>query len=375
MATNGEVPHSTRLVQMDDNLSIPPSIQPAQEDENLSISDTNKGNSMKEEHNVELCPFKIYHTLWKNKIQTEYEKKNEKKIFNISNTTGIVNEMHTSIENTTDDELPHTNTNDEKINENIRNASKIKKNYNQIPRKFKGNPDDSNYYQGYIFTQPESGGTLSNRCLEFKSFFNCVNNKKDLVHVKFLKETLRFACACINKRVNGTIYFGVADSRVQKNEFENFFHGEIVGFQIDERDLNCKYQYTDALRKNIKKCFDVYSASDAECCISDPRFILVDVPGGETNYYVMEVDIEPASMFCKGRCFYLDMKIIENPKIKRKDREWKVYERKNSSTESIKKDMVENFINIDIPRLDQQRKEFENQKILEQLSDLFKENF
>lgn len=66
----------------------------------------------------------------------------------------------------------------------------------------------------------------------------------------------------------------------------------------------------------------------------------------------MEVDIELVFMFCKGCCFYFDMKIIENFKIKRKDREWKVYECKNLLIESIKKDMVENFINIDILRFD-----------------------
>lgn len=319
---------------------------------------------MKEEHNVELCPFQNYHTLWKNKFKTEFKKNNEKKSLNISKTT--------SKESNKNDILPHTNINNEKINESKINALKIKKIYNQVPRKFKGNPDGIRYNQGYSFTQPESGGTLSNRCIEFKSFFNCVKKRKDLVHVKFLYETLRFACACLNKRVNGSIYFGVADSKLKKNECEHFLHGEIVGFQIDETGLNCKYQYTDALRKGIKQCFDVSSASKADNCISDPRFIQVDVPGGETNYYVMEVDIEPESMFCKGCCFYLDMKIIENPKLKSKDREWKVYERKNSSTASIKKDMEDNFINIDIPRLDQQRNKFEIQNILEQLYEITK---
>lgn len=329
----------------------------------------NKNNidSIKDEQNVEVNSQKKCNTLLESNFNTENKKNNEKKLLPMSKEFKL-NEMLKPIQNTTDkvNKIPLSKNVNEKNCENIENTVKNKKYYNnQNPRKFKESPDDLQYHKGSVFTQPESGGTLSNRCLEFKSFFNCVEKAQDFVHVKFLVDTIKFACGCINNRVSGTICFGVADNALKKNDSENYLHGEIVGFKIDETGLNCKYKYTDALRAGIKKCFDRYNASNADRCISDPKFIEVVVPG-DTNYYVMEVDVEPISTFCKGNCFYVDLNIIKNPNIKIDKREWKIYVRDGSATASIKKNDEENFVNNKIPKLDQQKNEFESQKKLEQ---------
>lgn len=320
---------------------------------------------IKEEQNEEVYSLKKYNSLWESNFNTGNEKNNNKKLLPISKELNH-NEMLKPIQNITDNvqKMPHSKNDNEKI-ENIENTVKNKKYNNQNSRKYKESPEGLKYYKGFVFTQPESGGTVSDRCLEFKSFFNCVEKVPDLVHVKFLRETIKFACGCINNRVNGTICFGVADSAVPKNDYENYLHGEIVGFKIDETGLNCKYKYTDALRKGIKKCFDSSNASNADRCISDPKFIEVVVPG-DTNYYVMEVDVEPISTFCKGNCFYVDLNIIEKPNIKNEKREWKIYVRDGSATASIQKKDEENFVNNKIPKLDQQKNEFESQKKLEQ---------
>lgn len=86
----------------------------------------------------------------------------------------------------------------------------------QRHRGFKKHPDNVKYRQGHVFSQPESDGTLSGTCIEYKAFFDCVNNSKQNVLNKFIFEVLPFACACLNKRQNGIIYFGVADSKQKK---------------------------------------------------------------------------------------------------------------------------------------------------------------
>lgn len=346
--------------------------------EDFLISDTNKVqgkynvDSIKEEQNEKEYSLKKQNSLGESNFNTENEKKNSKKILPMSKELNC-NEMHKPIQNITDkvENMPYSKNDNEKISENIENTVKNKKFNDQNPRKFKESPDGLKYYKGFVFTQPESGGTVFDRCLEFKSFFICVLKAPDLVLEKFVRDIIKFACGCINNRVNGTICFGVADSAVPKNDYENYFHGEIVGFRIDETGLNCKYKYTDALRKGIKKCFDSSNASNADRCISDPKFIEVVVPG-DTNYYVMEVDVEPISTFCKGNCFYVDLNIIEKPNIKIDKREWKIYVRDGSATASIQKKDEANFVNNKIPKLDQQKNELELQKKLEQAIEIFK---
>lgn len=87
--------------------------------------------------------------------------------------------------------------------------------YTQIPRGFKEDPSEE-YCEGYILSQPESDGTLATRCFEFKYFADCVKNSTKNVLIKFLIEVLKFSCGCLNKRRNGTIYFGIADNRIKK---------------------------------------------------------------------------------------------------------------------------------------------------------------
>ena len=53
--------------------------------------------------------------------------------------------------------------------------------------------------------------------------------------IPFVQRLGKFAAACMNKRCNGTIYFGVADDKSGK-----YKHGEIVGIPITagERDVD-----------------------------------------------------------------------------------------------------------------------------------------
>lgn len=226
----------------------------------------------------------------------------------------------------------------------------------ETPRKFKEGSDRVMYDEGKIFLQPEDDGTLSNRCIEFKSFFTAKENK----FVKFQNEVIRFACGCLNARKNGTIYFGVADS-VQKIDGKTYKHGEIVGFSISEIGLDSRPTYTDALREGISNCFDgdVHRADVAKKCISNPIFVKVVIPGRSDFKYVMEVDVEPSSNLCKGDHFTVNLKKIRNQTNKSVKNASVLFLRKGSSTEQLESDKMLLFTKLQLPEFIAERKNFE----------------
>lgn len=224
----------------------------------------------------------------------------------------------------------------------------------QIPRGFKEDPSEE-YCEGYILSQPESDGTLATRCFEFKYFADCVKNSTKNVLIKFLIELLKFSCGCLNKRRNGTICFGIADNCIKKNDYENYKHGEIVGFPLDNDGLNSEKMYTDALREAILLCFDDKSAAFAAKCISDPKFVKVNV-GGNKCRYVMEVDVEASFMICTNLYFTVNphklkkSSFIESINIEKlgnkflnTDKDF-LFLRKGSSTERIENKSKQHFI-------------------------------
>lgn len=230
------------------------------------------------------------------------------------------------------------------------------------PRNFKENSDYVKYHEGYIFSQPENDGTLSLRCLEFKSFFSSGNRAKETRLVKFQKEVLRFACGCLNARKNGTIYFGIGDS-VNDIDSKSYRHGEIVGFTISETENDSRASYTDILKHGIKMCFDSDTADYAEKCISNPIFIKVIIPK-ENFRYVMEVDVEPLSIICQNHHFKVNLGQIQNFACKSEKNKSYMFVRKGASTEKIKKENEKHFIDYELPRLINERTDFDQQKKL-----------
>lgn len=231
----------------------------------------------------------------------------------------------------------------------------------QIPRDFEENPDHVIYHLGKIFSQPENDGTLSLRCIEFKSFFSCVNMVKEERFAKFQKETLEFACGCLNARKNGTIYFGVGDS-VGEIDGKTYKHGEIVGFEISEDKSEGRFKYTDVLKCGISQCFDENTKHIALKCISDPKFVQVVISGEKFFRCVMEVDIKPSLSLCKGFHFEVNLNNIENLKDKSVKKKFVIYVRKGSSTiRHVGDNDKKIFINVDLPGFDIERKIFEEQ--------------
>ncbi|XP_062407033.1 sterile alpha motif domain-containing protein 9-like [Sardina pilchardus] len=141
--------------------------------------------------------------------------------------------------------------------------------------------------------QPETGiFDLISPCHEYKSFDIASKLDRPRLQAKLAKEILKFGTGCMNIRSNGTIHFGVMDSR----EDTGYVHGEIIGIPVTDKDI-----YVNAL-DHIEKCYSRYS-EDARKCIRPPVFIeVIDVHTGE-NRCVVEVDIVPLLSIVKNKVY------------------------------------------------------------------------
>uniref|UniRef100_A0A8C4RBG1 SAM domain-containing protein n=1 Tax=Eptatretus burgeri TaxID=7764 RepID=A0A8C4RBG1_EPTBU len=140
---------------------------------------------------------------------------------------------------------------------------------------------------------------------------------------KFCNEVLRFAAGCMNRRTNGTIHFGVGDTK------SGYAHGEIVGVHVN----GDKSKFEESLLKSISKHFK-NNPHDAEECIRPPRFVeVISESYMSLNEFVIEVDVEPGSQICKETVYEVDQMIIV-------DHNWKIdkghlFVRKGSATKDL----------------------------------------
>ncbi|XP_030629316.1 sterile alpha motif domain-containing protein 9-like [Chanos chanos] len=176
------------------------------------------------------------------------------------------------------------------------------------------------YIQHYVLPPETGSGNLIDPIHEHK-FLGGVNgtDKKDA----FKKKLFPFAAACMNSRTNGTIHFGVADSKGT-----GYSHGEIIGISVE------KDKIIDALNHNIESYFG-YQADKAKKCIRQPRFVEVLSPDNtSSDRCVIEVDVVPSHSIVQGKIFY----ITDGQK---KNKNTHVFIREGASTRDIKKDPKE----------------------------------
>lgn len=225
----------------------------------------------------------------------------------------------------------------------------------QYPRPFK-KPAEGKYEYGRTFPQPESGGKLFTRCLEYKAFFSLPKNRRDDRCKLFVKEALRFAAACMNCRKDGTIYFGVADSK-GFIDGKMYKHGQIVG--MPDMDSDTRNSFTEALENGIKISgfFQSELVHTAFNCICEPQFVEVETPGETESRFVIEVDVQPVSQLCKT--FYFQVNLYKIDK-KEKD-EYVLLERNGASTNTLKKEKERTFISLDLQNFISLRKQFEDE--------------
>ena len=115
----------------------------------------------------------------------------------------------------------------------------------------------------------------------------------------FISKLGKFANACINSRKNGTIYFGVCDSRGKHK------HGEIKGVNTS---LSSTSKYEDWIEKHFRKNPKSlkYCRRDEQTAFSTCISMLHVIEIENTDRVILEIDIEPKSSVCKNLKFKIN---------------------------------------------------------------------
>ena len=120
-------------------------------------------------------------------------------------------------------------------------------------------------------------------------------------------DTVRFVCACLNDRTNGTLHFGVAS-----NTSDNAKTGEVLGTTLNDE----KQIYEDYVRKAITRCFVPEQCDIAQACVRPLKFIEV-IPAHDTPKFVVEIDVVPSYSLCEDDAFFVR---IPKRKTRKSDR-------------------------------------------------------
>ncbi|XP_051570264.1 sterile alpha motif domain-containing protein 9-like isoform X1 [Myxocyprinus asiaticus] len=220
-------------------------------------------------------------------VNLQRAQKNKKHVHSHKQTTGKKDHRATARDDDTRTEIK------EKIKEDTLAVRKTKR--DTKPRPFGKEGVDFTYVKNDVLF-PESGVIdLINPCHEYKSFAIAATLDRQRLQAKFANEVFAFATGCMNIRSNGTIHFGIMDSR-EDRDGTKYVHGEIIGIPVEEKDM-----YTDAL-DHMEKSFK----SDKELvrqCIRPPQFIQVVSSNSNEEHHVVEVDIEPSVSIVRNKVF------------------------------------------------------------------------
>ena len=222
----------------------------------------------------------------------------------------------------------------------------------QTPRPFNSEFEGKYYNEGWVLPAWESGSKdLITPVHEFKLLRRVGNNSEDMIK-KFVYETLRFACGCLNGRTNGTIHFGVADE--EEEQACGYYPRQIVGSLVTDKPT-----FSKKLTEFIDKCFVGDSRSNVHNCIRPPVFIPVkgtDVELPDNNRVVIEVDIEPRYSLCAGEVFTAKFEGLNRGRA-----EATAYIRHGSETKAIVDPQEMRVYMKKIPKLDEDRKKREQE--------------
>ncbi|XP_072098436.1 sterile alpha motif domain-containing protein 9-like [Mobula birostris] len=216
------------------------------------------------------------------------------------------------------------------------------------------------YVKGHVLPVESGSKNLIIPCHEFKSFQSAAQRNDFEQEVKFAKEVIKFAAACMNCRTNGTIHFGVEDGGA-------YNHGEILGVPVPKREL-----FVKARDKYIKKCFFQKHHPHAEHSIRPPRFVEVIGEDSGEQHFVIEVDVVPSLSWVKDKFFPVkipDLHKSTNNQIEYSHRS--CYTREGAASEKIHK-MPEYFRDWDFAREKAEREEeLSRDDVYRKLSELF----
>ncbi|XP_065820674.1 sterile alpha motif domain-containing protein 9-like [Labrus bergylta] len=220
------------------------------------------------------------------------------------------------------------------------------------PRPFDQEGIDFMYVKHRVL-QPESGAfNLTSPCHEFKSFAIAAALDRTRLQAKFAKEVLKFATGCMNIRSNGTIHFGVMDSK----EDAGYVHGEITGIPVKERDIFV--DSLDYIERSV--CSD---KEHVRQCVRPPRFIEVMDRESTEKKYVVEVDIVPSISIVKSKVYAVRLPNFKEATNKVEFEKEAILRRLGSKTEPVSDKDLSDFYQR-VKDRDAQREEAEKMKFL-----------
>ena len=109
------------------------------------------------------------------------------------------------------------------------------------------------------------------------------------MQIFMVENILKFTCACINDRINGTIHFGVSDE------------GEVIGIEPNVEKVESKFA------EIISKCFPPDQADIVKYCLSRLHKVAVLQNQHGKTKYVFELDVIPYTKICKDVAFVVRM--------------------------------------------------------------------
>lgn len=125
------------------------------------------------------------------------------------------------------------------------------------------------------------------------------------------KETVRFACACLSDRTNGTIHFGISEN----SNKDGYLEGKVVGLQINQIKL------LEVFYEEIQQSFYKDQLSIVLQCLRPPQFVKVSSRGytdkEEKQLFVVEIDVVPSYNLTAHDTFYLREENENNENVPR----------------------------------------------------------
>ena len=156
------------------------------------------------------------------------------------------------------------------------------------------------YKIGKLIDQETGSGSNLTPTREFKLFNHIPKNISEL-EIPFIKRVAKFTNGCMNRRCNGTMYFGVADNN------GDHFHGEIVGLKIGKEHANIFEDWiTKYFRGKKPACYKSIKTKDMTEAVSAAISPVYVIPTSDEDLCILEIDIEPKDLFCKDIFFPID---------------------------------------------------------------------
>ena len=230
-------------------------------------------------------------------------------------------------------------------------------------REFGQPANNLSYTKGNLIQHEAGPANLLEPAREAKLFEGLDESIADM-EIPFVQRVGQFAIACLNKRCNGTIYFGVGDSRPIKINQKEFMHCEIVGMNITADQVE---HFEDAIKRYLrgedpicfKKINNIEMKKAVDMCISPIRVIQIK----DSTNIILEIDIEPSSSRCRELVFQIQL-----PRRNGKPQDFCYYERNGAHSDKIRKSDVKMFLEKTCQMNMNERRDLETQNNLQSVN-------